>query len=86
MARSFRQNESGWLKCHSSVNCLKTKYLKRTFLLLYRYQRYIFWNEHEQTPGVFDFEGKNDIYTFINMAKNNGFLVILRAGYDYRRR
>lgn len=40
----------------------------------------MFWNEHEQLPGVYDFEDKNDIYTFIKMAQSIGFVVILRAG------
>jgi beta-galactosidase GanA len=41
---------------------------------------YIFWNEHEPTPGVYDFDGQNDVFTFIKMAQNTGFVVILRAG------
>ena len=30
--------------------------------------------------GVYDFTGKNDIYSFIKMAKTTGLLVILRIG------
>jgi beta-galactosidase len=42
--------------------------------------RYIFRNEHEPYPGVYDFNGQNDVFTFIQMAQKTGFSVILRAG------
>ena len=42
--------------------------------------RYVFWNEHEPYPGVYDFEGQNDIISFIELAQKIGFLVILRPG------
>lgn len=47
-----------------------------TFSLL----RYVFWNEHEPYPGVYDFEGQNNIFRFFELAQNIGFVVILRPG------
>ena len=41
---------------------------------------YIFWNEHEPYPGVYDFEGQNNIIHFIKLAQIREFLVILRPG------
>lgn len=41
---------------------------------------YVFWNEHEPEPGVFDFSGQNNIFEFIDLANKLGLLVILRAG------
>ena len=43
-------------------------------------ETYVFWNEHEQTPGVYDFEGQCDIFEFIKLAQKIGFVVIFRAG------
>lgn len=43
-------------------------------------QIYIFWNEHEPQPGVYDFDGQNDIFAFIELAKSIGFVIILRPG------
>ncbi len=43
-------------------------------------QSYIYWNEHEPTPGVYDFEGQNNIFEFIELAQKIGFVVILRPG------
>lgn len=44
-------------------------------------QIYIFWNEHEPQPGVYDFETRqNDIFEFMRMAQETGFVVIFRAG------
>ena len=40
----------------------------------------MFWNEHEPYPGVYDFDGQNDIFKFIEMAQNKGLSVIFRAG------
>jgi beta-galactosidase GanA len=45
-----------------------------------KFSSYIFWNEHEPHPGVYDFEGQNDVFTFIEMAQKTGFVVILRPG------
>jgi beta-galactosidase len=41
---------------------------------------YVFWNEHEQTPGVFDFTGQHDVAEFIHEAQAEGLYVILRPG------
>lgn len=41
---------------------------------------YIFWNEHEPSPGVYDFTGQNDIAEFIREAQSEGLYVILRPG------
>jgi beta-galactosidase len=42
--------------------------------------RYIFWNEHEPYPGVYDFEGQNDVFHFMDLAQKTGFSIILRPG------
>jgi len=41
---------------------------------------YVFWNEHEQRPGVYDFSGNNDVAEFIREAQEEGLYVILRPG------
>jgi beta-galactosidase len=41
---------------------------------------YVFWNQHEQTPGKFDFSGNNDVAEFIHEAQQEGLWVILRPG------
>ena len=41
---------------------------------------YVFWNEHEQTPEVYDFSGNNDVAEFIREAQQEGLWVILRPG------
>ena len=41
---------------------------------------YVFWNEHETSPGVFDFSGNNDVAEFIREAQQEGLYVILRPG------
>ncbi len=44
-------------------------------------ETYVFWNEHELAPGVFDFHSPNvDIFEFLRMAQRTGFVVIFRAG------
>ena len=43
-------------------------------------EMYVFWNEHEMTPGVYDFEGQNDIIKFIKLAEELGFLILMRPG------
>ena len=43
-------------------------------------QIYIFWNEHEPTPGVYNFDGINDIFTFMKIAQSLDLVVILRPG------
>ncbi len=41
---------------------------------------YVFWNEHEPVPGVYDFSGNNDVAEFIREAQQEGLWVILRPG------
>ncbi len=41
---------------------------------------YIFWNYHEQQPGVFDFTGNKDIAEFVRLIQKNGMYCILRPG------
>ncbi|WP_266156582.1 glycoside hydrolase family 35 protein [Dyella silvatica] len=41
---------------------------------------YVFWNAHESTPGVYDFQGQNDLAEFIREAQQEGLYVILRPG------
>lgn len=41
---------------------------------------YVEWSLHEPEPGVFNFEGDADVAQFINLAKEQGFHVILRPG------
>ena len=49
------------------------------FYLIF-YQRYIFWSEHEPYPGIYDFEGINDVFTFMDIAQSFNLSVIFRAG------
>jgi beta-galactosidase len=39
---------------------------------------YVFWNNHEIRPGVFDFTGQRDVKKFVKMANKAGLHVILR--------
>jgi beta-galactosidase len=41
---------------------------------------YTFWNEHETSPGVFDFSGQHDVAEFVREAQSEGLYVILRPG------
>jgi len=41
---------------------------------------YVFWNEHELQPGVYDFSGQRDVAEFIREAQSEGLHVILRPG------
>src|SRR5271154_6064622 len=41
---------------------------------------YVFWNEHETQPGVFDFSGNKDVAEFVREAQEEGLYVILRPG------
>lgn len=41
---------------------------------------YVFWNQHEAKPGVYDFTGENDVAEFIREAQQEGLYVILRPG------
>jgi beta-galactosidase len=41
---------------------------------------YVFWNQLEPQPGVWDFSGNNDLAAFIREAQGQGLFVILRPG------
>lgn len=41
---------------------------------------YVFWNEHETSPGVYDFSGNKDVAEFLREAQQEGLFVILRPG------
>jgi beta-galactosidase len=41
---------------------------------------YVFWNEHEAEPGVYDFSGQRDVAEFVREAQSEGLYVILRPG------
>lgn len=41
---------------------------------------YVFWNAHEPSEGVYDFEGQNDLAHFIRLCDKHGMKVILRPG------
>jgi beta-galactosidase len=43
-------------------------------------ETYVFWNEHETSPGQFDFSGQKDVAEFIREAQQEGLYVILRPG------
>jgi beta-galactosidase len=41
---------------------------------------YVFWNENEPQPGVYDFSGRRDVAEFVREAQSEGLYVILRPG------
>lgn len=43
-------------------------------------QVYTFWDIHEPYEGLWDFNGQNDIFHFLNLANSTGFVVVLRPG------
>ncbi|KAI3758607.1 hypothetical protein L6452_06174 [Arctium lappa] len=43
-------------------------------------QTYVFWNLHEPQPGQYDFNGRNDIVSFIKQVHEQGLYVSLRIG------
>ncbi len=43
-------------------------------------ETYVFWNEHESSPGQFDFSGRRDVAEFVREAQQEGLYVILRPG------
>ncbi|MBZ3880616.1 Beta-galactosidase-1-like protein [Sciurus carolinensis] len=43
-------------------------------------QFYVPWNYHEPEPGVYNFNGSRDLFTFLNEAAIANLLVILRPG------
>ncbi|CAF4731114.1 unnamed protein product, partial [Rotaria magnacalcarata] len=43
-------------------------------------QTYVFWNIHEQKPGVLDFTGRANLSQFLQDAADAGLFVNLRIG------
>ena len=43
-------------------------------------QTYVAWNFHETSPGTYDFSGDRNLTQFLQLAQDNGLLVILRPG------
>ena len=43
-------------------------------------ETYVFWNVHETAPGVFDFEGQQDLRAFVEAIAEAGMWCILRPG------
>lgn len=41
---------------------------------------YVFWNKLETQPGIWDFDGTNDIAAFFRLAQEEGLKVVLRPG------
>lgn len=41
---------------------------------------YIFWNEHEPAPGVWDWKGNRDLRKFVELCARHGIYVWLRIG------
>lgn len=41
---------------------------------------YLFWNQHEEIEGQFDWEGEKDIRSFVNLCARHGLDVIVRLG------
>ena len=55
-------------------------YISNYFRIVVFLERYVAWNLHEPKEGVYDFNGSNDVESFIRMAQSAGLLVIVRAG------
>ncbi|XP_068606761.1 beta-galactosidase [Brachionichthys hirsutus] len=58
----------------------KDRLLKMYMAGLNAIQTYIPWNYHEESPGRYSFSGDRDVEHFLQLAKDIGFLVILRPG------
>lgn len=43
-------------------------------------ETYVFWNLHEPRPGVFDFQGQNDLRAFVQLVGQMGLYCIVRPG------
>jgi hypothetical protein len=41
---------------------------------------YLFWNQHEEVEGEFDWEGEKDLRSFIKLCEKHGMYVIVRLG------
>ena len=42
--------------------------------------RYVVWNSHNPAPGVYNWDGQNDLVAFLQMAQEVGLNVLLRGG------
>ncbi|KAJ6661996.1 hypothetical protein lerEdw1_012843 [Lerista edwardsae] len=58
----------------------KDRLLKMKMAGLDAIQTYVPWNFHEPEPGVYNFDGDQDLVHFLQLAQELGLLVILRAG------
>ncbi len=67
-------------KCKRQFKQIYSYYLNRVLVFNYCFWSYIFWNEHEPFPGVYDFEGQRNISHFLELAQKVGLNVLLRAG------
>ncbi len=63
-----------------NVLMYKVKLFEEFVIYMISFFRYIPWNVHEPSPGVYDFEGQQDLIRFLQLAQDIGLLVILRAG------
>ncbi|KAL3614665.1 Beta-galactosidase 3 [Castilleja foliolosa] len=43
-------------------------------------ETYVFWNGHEPSPGIYNFEGRYDLVRFIKTIQKEGLYVFLRIG------
>jgi len=41
---------------------------------------YLFWNQHEEVEGEFDWEGEKDLRSFVKLCEDHGMYVIVRLG------
>ena len=41
---------------------------------------YVFWNIHEETEGVFDWDGDKDLRKFISLCQNHNMKTLVRIG------
>lgn len=62
------------------VQYWKDRLLRAKALGLNTIQTYVPWNLHEPSPEKWVFDGMADIESFLRLAQELGFLVMLRAG------
>ena len=60
--------------------CICIKFYFCTLKGLNTLQTYVEWSSHENSPGNYDFSGQNDIVSFLKIAQELGYDVILRPG------
>lgn len=63
--------------CTFSFFTYTKNYLVSIFFINFRY---VEWSRHEPEPGIYDFDGNNDLPKFLETAKDLNMLVILRTG------